>query len=510
MLRSTARAALTCLVVFAAFHARADEDLNAVPVPSTAPMDYGPLVALDESVEAALQKNFAIRLQRYPIIQAQAQEEIEKAAYLPTFDFQATKNVQQQPASSSSLNDSSIAGVGPYTKVEDANAKIVQNVMTGGTVTAGYDQQRTQTNSAFATLNPSYDGTASITIAQPLLQGAGVDYYRSILSAAALGTKIARYNLKSSVLTVIYNVETAYFNLVYAREQYKVAQDTLKLAQQLYDENSQKRKTGVVTDLDVLQAKVGVATAETTLIQDRQFVQNSEDALQQYMGVQQFNNNFGSVAFPEVHNTSFTFERSYKLARDNGPNLAVVNATIEQFKLAALRAKRNNLPQLNVQGGVGYTSVTISDYSAVTKVWNGDGYNWTAGVTLSVPWGMRANKALYRQAQANIESEQVTFDQLDQQLVVQVRAAVRAVGTNTETLKAATQQAELANQQYGLQKAKFDAGLATSYDVLQAQNQLETSRVAELQAQVNLRIAVADVHFLEGTSLEHYKVDVPQ
>ena len=45
-------------------------------------------------------------------------------------------------------------------------------------------------------------------------------------------------------------------------------------------------------------------------------------------------------------------------------------------------------------------------------------------------------------------------------------------------------------------------GLATSYDVLQAQNQLETSRQAELQAKVNLRIAVADVHFLEGTSLQ--------
>ena len=97
----------------------------------------------------------------------------------------------------------------------------------------------------------------------------------------------------------------------------------------------------------------------------------------------------------------------------------------------------------------------------------------------------------------------------DQTLVVQVRAAVRAFETNQASLKAATEQAKLAEQQYQLQKAKFDAGLATSYDVLQAQNQLETSRQTEIQAKVNLRIAIADIHFLEGTSLERYKVNLP-
>jgi hypothetical protein len=37
---------------------------------------------------------------------------------------------------------------------------------------------------------------------------------------------------------------------------------------------------------------------------------------------------------------------------------------------------------------------------------------------LSVPWGMQANKALYRQAIANVRSQEVAYDQADQNLVV--------------------------------------------------------------------------------------------
>ena len=502
MSRPSLRCAAIALCLAGSVLCRADE-APSEGAPAAAAADYGPGLALQSSVEQALSKNFTVRIQKFPIEQAKQAEVIANATYLPTVNASAGRSVTQAPGSSSLINP------GTHTNTDTTDLSVTQNVITGGTVTAGYGFQRSQVNPSSSLLNPDYSSTVSLTVVQPLLQGAGTEYNRANLESAALGTKIAGLNFKSAVLSVIYNVETAYLNLVSSREQYKVAQDTLKLAKELYDENVIKRRTGVVTDLDVLQAEVGVATAQTALIQDEQAVHNNEDALLQYMGEQAFNRQVGTVTFPDIDETGFSFDRSYKLARENGPNLAVVAATIEQYKLSALRAKRNNLPQLNVNGGVGYSSSSNTEYSAVTQVWNGNGTNWNAGLTLSVPWGMKANKALYRQAMANVESEQAAFDQADQTLVVQVRAAVRAFETNQASLKAATEQAKLAEQQYQLQKAKFDAGLATSYDVLQAQNQLETSRQTEIQAKVNLRIAIADIHFLEGTSLERYKVNLP-
>jgi len=190
-------------------------------------------------------------------------------------------------------------------------------------------------------------------------------------------------NFKSTVLTIIYNVETTYYDLLYQREQYKVQEEELRQAQQLLDENTIKRQTGVLTDLDVMQARAGVAAAQNQLILDEQSVHNSEDALLQLLGDRQFKSLVGNVDFPSIGEPDVSFERSYKLARDNGPNLAVAQATIDQFKLAALKAKRNTLPELNVNGGLGYNSYAATAGQSLTGSWNG--YNWNAGVTVSIP-----------------------------------------------------------------------------------------------------------------------------
>jgi outer membrane protein TolC len=257
-----------------------------------------------------------------------------------------------------------------------------------------------------------------------------------------------------------------------------------------------------------MQARAGVAAAQNQLILDEQAVHNSEDALLQLLGDRQFRTSVGNVDFPNVGEPDVSFERSYKAARDNGPNLAVVQAAIDQYKLAALKAKRNTLPVLNVNGGLSYDSYAGSAGQSVTGSWNG--YNWNAGLTLSIPWGMQANKAIYRQAMANVHSQEVAYDQADQNLVVAVRAAVRGVQTDLAAVRSSAENTRFNAKSYELQKAEFDAGLATSYLVLQAQNALETARVNELQAKVGLLTAIADLRFLEGSSLQLYHITLPE
>ena len=307
---------------------------------------------------------------------------------------------------------------------------------------------------------------------------------------------------------MINNVETAYYNLIFARQQYEDGLISLNLAKELYNQNVIKRNTGVLTNLDVLQAETGVATAESQLVGFKQTVLNNEDTLLQALGEREFKVRVGPTALPPLPDTNVSFDFSYKLARDNGPTLAIIQATIEQYQLQALRAKRNNLPQLNANGGLGYASADPTFSDANSHLWNGPGYNWQAGVTLSFPWGMRSNRALYRQAMDSVYSGQATFDQTDQTLVVNVRAAVRAVQSNVEGLVAATKAATLAEKQYELELAEFKVGLVTSYDVLLTQNQLEAAKVAEIQARVNLYNALANLHMLEGTSLQTYRVNM--
>ena len=477
---------------------------RAEEAPPAAP--EGPALTLEQCVAQALAKNFAVKIQTYSLDSAKAAVIIAQSTYDPVLGVSWQKEVNLNPAVTSVVTAG--AGGRPLsTDNQGATASVTQSVITGGTVTATYALGRDLTN-ASSPLNPAYLGNSSITVSQPLLQGAGTDYNRAVIDRARLGQKIAGLNFKSSVLTTILNVETAYFNVLYTRQQYRVAEDTLKLAQELLDENTIKRKTGVLTDLDVVQAQAGVATAKSQLIGFKQAMDNAADVLLQALGEREFKLPVGAVAFPPLPDTSVAIDLSYTLARDNGPTLATIETTIEQYKLDALRAKRNNLPQLNATGSMGYGSAENSFNNANSGLWPGTGHSWSAGLTFSEPWGMRSNKALYRQAMDNVNSEQVALDQADQALVVSVRNAVRSVQSSVESVAAASSAAVLSQKQYDLQKAKFEAGLATSYDVLQAQNQLESARVAELQAQVGLRVSLASLRFLEGSSLDSYRVNL--
>ena len=99
--------------------------------------------------------------------------------------------------------------------------------------------------------------------------------------------------------------------------------------------------------------------------------------------------------------------------------------------------------------------------------------------------------------------------QLEQSIEVNVRSAVRSVETNHESVKIAALASELSQKQYELEDARFRAGLSTSYRVLQTQNDLDTARVNELEAKVTLRIAIAALHRIEGSSLQRYGIPLP-
>jgi len=92
---------------------------------------------------------------------------------------------------------------------------------------------------------------------------------------------------------------------------------------------------------------------------------------------------------------------------------------------------------------------------------------------------------------------------------LQVRSAIRAVETNVESVKIAHQARTLSDRQYVLEKERFNAGLSTSYRVLQAQNDLENARVAELQSNVSLHNSLSALRRIEGSSLQRYGVVLP-
>lgn len=473
--------------------------LSALPTFAQEP-SAASLLTLEECVARALNHNFDLELQQFATRNARDEIIAADATYDPTLFATA--------ALAGGKNDDDT-----LTQQQSARLGVSQRLVTGAQVTASTSFARAKERPYLAPplFNPVYNSDIALSLTQPLLRGFGVTINRAAIERARLGVARANQDFKAVVLSLIRNVESAYYTLAFTREQLAVRHFSLEIAQTLLDENTARLNTGVTTQLEVLQSEVGVANARRDLLLAEQAVRDSEDTLLNLIGRFEFDTRPGPVRLPNTPAPEVTLERSYPLALANAPEYAANKLLARQLALDVEVAGNNRLPIVDLGAAIGYNGDDRDDPgSAFSSAASGDSYNWQVDLTVSIPWGLRAERARHRQALSNLNRQKTFIQQIDQSLLVQVRSAVRAVETNRETVTVSALATELSQRQFETEKARYESGLSTYRFVEDSRQDLDTARVNELLAKVNLRIALAELARLEGSSLERYQVRIEE
>ena len=470
--------------------------VTAAHAQDPAPAPAAPELTLEQCIARALARNFTLEVGRYAPAIAKDSIEITQAGYQPQFSVTGATGENSSPGFDS--------------RSSNLRVGVTQQLYTGTTLSASSRLDRSSSDPfTVGSLNPAYGADLTLSARQSLLRGFGTAINRASLDRAKIGLDRANLDYKATALDVIRDTENAYHNLAFAREQLAVRNFSHALAQRLFDEAKIRRDTGVATNLDVLQAEVGVANARRNVLLDEQTAKDRQDALLALIGQFQLDETLGTVRFAEVSAAAPVFASSYQLAKQNQPDYLSSVAAIEQLKLDLKLAKDGAKPDLTVGAALGLSGNNGSGRDAFGDALDRQNHSWQVDFAFNYPWGQTSDKARYRQSLAGLSREQVRLKQLEQNIEVQVRSAVRSVETNIESVKIATLAARLSEQQYELEKAKFDAGQSTSRRVLEAQDDLETARVSELQAKVSLQSAITGLHRIEGSSLQRYSVTLP-
>jgi outer membrane protein TolC len=457
-------------------------------------------LTLEDCIKRALQNGFALEIQRYNPSMAKDSVDIARGSFTPVL---------------SATGSQSHANTGPMLALagskEDARSfrlGITELLETGTTVNLGTDLNRNANTSPsyISFYNPIYNSDFTISVTQPLLRGAGTAVTTAVLNRARIGLARAGFDFRASALDIIQQTEGAYYSLVYAREQLSVFQVSLALANRLLEEAQAKKTVGTATDIDVLQAQVGVANARSNVLSGEKSVHDTSDALLAIIGRFELDSPLGVAKFDDFTGQLPVTASSYQLALHNQPDYISAKMQLDQLKLDLMVAKNGLKPTLNVDGALGLNGTRGSSYAAINSAVARDNNSWQLGLTLSYPLGRVSDKARYRQSLSLLDQQTLVVRQLEQSILVQVRAAVRTVETHNEKVKIAALAAEFSGKQYDLESARFAAGLATSRDVLQTQSDLQNARVAELQARITLQNSISALHRLEGSSLERYQI----
>jgi multidrug efflux system outer membrane protein len=306
--------------------------------------------------------------------------------------------------------------------------------------------------------------------------------------AEMLSTEEAR---RSVILTLVASVANSYINLRDFDKQLELTRQTAKSYKESYDLFSLRFKYGIVSQIEVSQAKSQYEQALSNIPFFEKLIAQQENAISVLLG-----RNPGPIArgrtidefmFPAVPaglpSDILTNRPDIRQAEQN---LIAANANIGV-------AKSLYFPTISLTGMLGWASNDLSDlFKGPAKMWS-----WAIPATMpiftagAIAGQVKATEALQQQALFNYEkSIQEAFREVDDALVDQKRTR--------EQIEAEVRQLEALREYVRLARLRYDNGYASYLEVLYAENSLYASELTHTQSQAALFQALVNVYKAMG------------
>jgi outer membrane protein TolC len=457
-------------------------------------------LSLDEAVEQALDKNVDIAVEQYnPEIAAQGV--ISAEGY---YDPSLFANLDYNSTDSKGTNFFSGGDV-VNTKNQVWDFGTALPVKTGGQVEVSWANQRSDTNNAFTTFNPIYRSFIQLNITQPLLRNFSIDAPRRQLKLSKINRQISDIQFRQEVIGVVATTKLYYYDLVYAIDNLRAANDSLNLAKKLLEENEIRVRVGTMAPLDIVEARSEVAAREEAVIVAENLVGNTEDNLKRVIFPENDPSMWATRVIPTTAPVAepmdVNLDAAVRNALDNRTDVVAARKALERSDLDVLYRNNQVKPRLDIQAGYGGSGAGGTQIireppiggeivetipggygDALGEAFGNDFPTWNVGVQFSWAIPNRTNKALRAQAQLSREQALVSLRRLELQVAQEVRTAGRAVYSGFKRVASASAARELMAERLDAEQKKFDAGMSTTFLVNQAQRDLASQEVAELQA----------------------------
>ncbi|HXY23259.1 MAG TPA: TolC family protein [Candidatus Acidoferrum sp.] len=447
------------------------------------------------------------------------------------------------------------------THTDEYNTQFSRGFETGANLTVSWNNTRSSSTSTANFFNPAVQSTLTVGFSQQLLNGFGLYVNRRNIMIAKNNRKVADWAFAQQAISTVTNTITAYWELVYARENVRVEEQAVSVSEKLYSDNKKQLGVGTMAPLDVTRAQSELATDRQNLIVARTVQLQDEQILKNAITKDPMAPNLVNVEIipsdeptpPEaVENPSF--EESVKEAYAKRPELQEQFYNLQNGEID-VRATANALrPVLTLSGQ--YSSVGLAGNSLIegtppivssgvpivdangnpiTVVINGvstpifepangptpilgtkkEGFgnaqsdifhnrfpDYSAQLTLTLP--LRNRSAQADNARAILEQRQLEtqMQQLKNAALLDVRNSYIALTQDRAQVDAATEARKLQQETFDAEQKKYRLGASTVYNVILTQRDLIAAQGTELRALANLQEAKANYERALGRTLD--------
>ena len=420
---------------------------------------------MDDCVQYALQHN--ITLQKARLQQLTAAEDVkgQQGALLPSLSGTSSHSLGYRP-----WQDNGVA-----------------------TVTNG--QVNTKVNKSY------YNGSYGLNAQWTVWNG---NRNHNNVKLSQLSEQQAELNVQQQANSIEERIAQLFVQCLYLSEAIKVNESSLETARQNENRGQQMVEVGKMAKADLAQLSAQRATDEYNVVEAESQLANYKLQLKQLlelMGTDDFD-----IAIPPTTDADAlapipSLQTVYDQALATRPEIESQKLAIESSKVSLAVAKAGALPTVSLSGGF-----TTSTNSLANNSWDNQmktNLNMSGGLSLNIPiFDQRQTKTSVNKAR--LQQQQAMLDLQDQQkqLYQTIEGYWLDATTNQHKFRAAQATVESEQQSFNLLQEKFSLGLTNTVELMNGKDKLLQAQQNLLQSKYMTLLNLQLLRFYAGTAAQ--------
>jgi outer membrane protein TolC len=335
-----------------------------------------------------------------------------------------------------------------------------------------------------------------LVLTQPLLRGVGPNatFFELTNARRAVQGQERRFELARQRTAV--EVAAAFYGVIAQRQLLEVARQSLERTEGLKKSSQARLEVGLASKLDVFRAELQAAQARDAMVRSQASLATALERFRALLALAPSDPlEPEAAALPAPDEAFEPAQVLVRRALDVRLELVEARDLVGDARRSASLAKQNLLPQLDLSVGV-----TQLGYGAsFGNAWRAGDTRVNVFLSASYPLNQASQRATSAVAGLELGSRERAVVQQELDVEQQVRQALRDLEQIRQSVALQRQAVEVADQQRRLAVLRYQRGLGSNFDVVDAESSLVTARSALVQLLASYAIARLDLKRTTGT-----------
>jgi outer membrane protein len=404
-----------------------------------------------------------------------------------------------------------------------------QQFSTGTSGSFTFVNTRSLLNSSTPLFNPSLSGYFDLQVNQNLLQGFSPSVNNRNIRVAKNNLKVSNLQVKLQVVTTVSAVLNLYWDLVSFNEAARIKEQALETAQKLFEGNEKQVKIGALPAIEVTRAAAEVSASKEDLLIAQTNLAQQEIVLKNALNRNSMQNTWlddvhiiplDHIEVPkteeirpvadliqeaienrlEIERSKINLDSSKLLLKGDKNGLIPVLQAFAELTNHGLAGPAN--PLYNHCCGAPNEFFIGGNGNVLSQIFRRNFPDYSAGFSLNIPFRNRASQADYVTDQLQLRQTELQFQRTLNQVRVDVKTALIGLQQARARYQTAVDTRVLSEQSLKAEQSRFQYGVATVAQVIQAQKDLAQNQDAEVQAMANYTHAKIAFDLAMGRTLD--------